>query len=267
MDKKLKGQCAIVTGASSGIGQAIAIELALNGADVAINFHSNDEGAADTLQQVQNAGAKGILIKADVGREAEVLRMYEEVYKEFNTVDILISNAGIQKDNPITEMSLEDWQAVLDTNLTAGFLCAREAIKEFQKRSIPQNEKRSAGKIVFISSVHDIIPWGKRTNYTASKGGISMFMKSLALEVAAKKIRVNSISPGAIRTNINDESWKDPEEAKKMLDLIPYKRIGDPEDVAKAAAWLCSDDADYITGATLYIDGGMTLYPSFEEGA
>lgn len=263
-NQRLSGKVAIVTGSSSGIGSAVAIELAKEGAKVVINYHSDEKGAEDTLGKVKEAGSEGVIVQADVSKEEEVSKMFDAARNQYGTVDILVNNAGIQQDDAVVEMSLKEWQRVIDVNLTGYFLCSREAIKEFLKREVDHNNK-AIGKIICVSSVHDIIPWAGHINYAASKGGVLMFTKSLALEVASKKIRVNAISPGAIKTDINEEVWSDPQKAKDLLKLIPYKRIGDPEDVGKVAAWLASDDSDYVTGTTIYVDGGMTLYPGFVD--
>ncbi|MFA5583987.1 MAG: SDR family oxidoreductase, partial [Bacteriovoracaceae bacterium] len=177
-------------------------------------------------------------------------------------VDILIANAGIQKDAPFLEMTLEEWEKVINVNLTAQFVCVQEAVKIFCKN----DPTPSRGKIIFMNSVHQVIPWAGRVNYAASKGGLKLLMESLAQEISHHKIRVNAIAPGAIKTNINKDAWDSPEEEKELIELIPYGRIGDVNDVAKAALWLASDESDYIVGTTLYIDGGMKLYPGFKDG-
>ncbi|MGV3539413.1 MAG: SDR family oxidoreductase [Rufibacter sp.] len=261
--KKLAGQVAVVTGASSGIGQGIAIRMAKEGAKVVINYHSDEEGAQETLKQVEAARGTAIIHAADVSKEEEVAILFAAAKQAFGTVDILVNNAGIQKDASFLEMTLQEWQKVIDTNLTGPFLCARAAAKEFVARGVKNEVSVATGKIIFISSVHDIIPWGGHVNYATSKGGVAMMMKTLAQELAEKKIRVNSISPGAIKTDINRSEWESKEGEEKMLSQIPYGRIGEPDDIARVAAWLASDEADYMTGATLYVDGGMTLYPSF----
>lgn len=261
----LKNQTVLVTGASSGIGQAIAIAMGRHGANVVINYHSDEQGANYTLDEIHKAGGEGLIVQADVSHEDDVLKMFDATFKYFKTIDILINNAGIQKDSTITEMTLQQWQEVINTNLTGQFLCSREAAKFFCKRGTNQYSV-AAGKIIFISSVHNIIPWAGHANYTASKGAETMLMKTLAQELAPNKIRVNSIAPGAIKTDINRKVWSDPEQAKELLKLIPYQRIGEPEDVAKVAVWLASDDSDYVNGATIYVDGGMTLYPAFAHG-
>ena len=261
--KPLNNQNAIVTGASSGIGQAIAIELGASGANVLINYHSDEEGAQKTLEEIEKAGGKGIVLQGDVSKQEDVSLMFEEVKTSFGNLHILVSNAGIQKDSAFTEMTLEEWDQVIQTNLSGAFLASQAAAKAFMQQGIDKEISRAAGKIIFISSVHDIIPWAGRVNYTSSKGGLKMLMESIAQELAPHRIRVNNVSPGAIKTSINEEEWNDDEGVKKMLSQIPYGRIGDPEDIAKTVRWLVTDEADYITGTTLYVDGGMTLYPSF----
>jgi glucose 1-dehydrogenase len=258
----MKGKTVVVTGASSGIGKAIALAFAKQGANVIVNYRSSEKEAFEVAEQIIKDGGNAIAIQADVSNEDEVLDLFKSVIEKFNTIDVLICNAGIQKDNSFSEMSLKEWQKVFDVNLTGYFLCARQAIKEFERNKTTGN-KKAIGNIIFISSVHDIIPWAGHVNYAASKGGVLMLMKSLALEVAPQKIRINAISPGAIKTNINKDVWQDEEQAKDLLKLIPYKRIGEPEDVAEVATWLASDASDYVIGTTIYVDGGMTLYPGF----
>ncbi|MFW5781133.1 MAG: glucose 1-dehydrogenase [Bacteroidota bacterium] len=259
-NKRLIGQTAVVTGAESGIGKAIAIQLAGEGANVVVNYIANTDEAQKVADAAKKAGGEAIIVKADVSKEDQVKEMFSKTIETFGRLDILINNAGIQKDAPIDEMTLEEWQKVIDVNLTGYFLCSREAIKEFKKQEIDENISVAAGKIICISSVHERIPWKGRANYAASKGGIMLLMKSMAVEVAAHKIRVNSIGPGAIKTPINKESWGE------LAQSIPYGRVGDPEDIASAAVWLASDESDYVTGTTLFVDGGMTLYPYLAAG-
>jgi glucose 1-dehydrogenase len=261
---KLQGQSALVTGASSGIGKAAAIALANEGANVVVNCSSHPERGQEVADQIKAGGGTAIVYQADVSKEEEVQAMFQAMYKEFGTIDILVNNAGLQKDSAFVDMSLADWQKVIDVNLTGQFLCAREAAREFLRRGIVPERSVAAGKIICMSSVHDIIPWAGHVNYASSKGGVMLLMKSMAQELAPRKIRVNSISPGAIKTRINASEMETKEEVDKILTLIPYKRIGEPEDVGKLAVWLASDESDYITGATIYIDGGMTLYPGFD---
>ena len=258
-------QTVLVTGASSGIGQGVAIAFGRQGANVVINYRSDEEGANETLKQVKDGGGDGIVVKADVGDEQQVRQMFEKAFETFGRLHVLVNNAGLQKDNTFAAMTLDEWNKVIDTNLTGQFLCAREAIRHFETQPTVGPEEKAVGNIIFMSSVHDIIPWSGHVNYASSKGGILMLMKSLALEVAPKKIRVNGISPGAIATDINEDVWSDEEKKKELMKLIPYKRIGVPEDIAKVALFLASDDSDYITGTTIYVDGGMTLYPGFVD--
>lgn len=263
--ERLANKVAVVTGSSSGIGQGIAIAMGQAGAKVVINYHSDEEGAKETQRQIEQAGSKAVILQANVAKPEDAQKLIDTARESFGTVDILVNNAGVQQDQSFLEMTLEEWQKVIDTNLTGHFLCAQAAAKEFVKRQVKPEEKTSAGNIIFISSVHDIIPWAGRANYTAAKGGLQMLMKTLAQELAKHKIRVNAISPGAIKTDINRKEWESEEGRKKMLTQIPYGRIGEPEDVAKVAVWLATDEADYVTGTTIYVDGGMTLYPSFQD--
>ena len=264
--KPLKNQHALVTGASSGIGEACALALGAGGANVVVNYRSEADEAARVVERIQKSGSRAIAIRADVSCEEEVRAMFAETLKQFGTIDILVNNAGLQRDAAFDEMTLEQWNAVISVNLTGQFLCAREAVREFLRRGVVPEISSAAGKIICMSSVHEVIPWAGHVNYAASKGGIMQLMKSLAQEVAPKKIRVNSIAPGAIKTAINRAAWETPEAEAELLELIPDGRIGLPEDIARAAVWLASDASDYVTGTTLFVDGGMTLYPGFSTG-
>ncbi|HEV7349538.1 SDR family oxidoreductase [Telluribacter sp.] len=266
--KKFQGQVVIVTGASSGLGQACAIHLGSLGAQVVVNYRSGDEEAEETLQEIKKRGGSGFTVQGDVSKEEDVKGIFQRTITEFGKLDVLVSNAGLQVDAPFLDMTLEQWQKVIDVNLTGQFLCCREAARQFiQQKNSNEEDKtnRAIGKIVLMSSVHDIIPWAGHVNYAASKGGVLMLMKSIAQELAPYKVRVNAVSPGAIKTPINKEVWSDESKYKELLELIPYRRIGTPEDVAKAVAWMASDESDYVNGETLYIDGGMTLYPEFSD--
>ncbi|HLK30821.1 MAG TPA: SDR family oxidoreductase [Puia sp.] len=265
MEKKLQNQVAIVTGASSGIGAGVAKSMAAAGATVVVNYPVDaGKAMADAvLAEIIHAGGKGIVAKADVSKEADVQNMFADTIKQFGTVDILVNNAGLQKDAAFEDMTLDQWNFVLSVNLTGQFLCSREAIREFLRRGVDEKRSKAAGKIIQMSSVHEVIPWAGHANYAASKGGVMLLMKSLAQEFAWKKIRINSICPGAIQTPINKQAWGTPEALKELLTLIPYQRIGQPEDIGNAAVWLASDDSDYVNGTSLFVDGGMTLYPGF----
>jgi glucose 1-dehydrogenase len=266
----LEGQTAIVTGASSGIGRGIATALCAAGANIVVNYIGPESDARAVIHEATHCGCahrgKAVAVKADVSDEGQVHAMFAQAIDEFGTVDILINNAGMQQDAPVETMTLAQWHRVIDVNLTGQFLCAREAIREFKRRGVRPEVSCAAGKIICVSSVHEVIPWAGHVNYAASKGGVMLMMKSMAQEVAPWRIRINSICPGAIRTPINRPAWETPEAYNDLMKLIPYKRIGEPEDIARLAVWLSSDEADYITGASLFVDGGMTLYPGFETG-
>ncbi len=262
----LRGQPALVTGANSGIGRAVALGLARAGADVVVNYVSNPADADAVAQEIEKLGQRAIAIEADVSKEDQVNAMFAKAINHFGTLHIAVSNAGLQRDSPFDEMTLEQWDTVIGVNLTGQFLCTRAATREFKRRGVDTRMSVAAGKILCMSSVHQEIPWGGHANYAASKGGIMMLMRSIAQELAPHRIRVNSIAPGAIRTPINTAAWNTTAAYENLMTLIPYKRIGEPDDVARAAVWLASDAADYVTGATLFVDGGMTLYPGFATG-
>ncbi|MFN0316396.1 MAG: SDR family oxidoreductase [Burkholderiales bacterium] len=259
----LEGQRALVTGANSGIGEGVARAMAEAGAKVAVNFVAGPERAQAIVEDIKKAGGEAMALRADVSKEDQVQAMFREVAQAWGSVDILVNNAGLQRDARFHEMSLKDWELVIGVNLTGQFLCAREAVKEFILRGVRPEISSAAGKIICMSSVHDVIPWAGHVNYAASKGGVAMMMKSMAQELAPYKIRVNCVSPGAIKTPINTDAWATPEAEKKLLKLIPYGRVGETADIARAAVWLASDLSDYVNGATIYVDGGMTLYPEF----
>jgi glucose 1-dehydrogenase len=264
--KSLVGQKAIVTGANSGIGRAVAVALGHAGADVVVNFVSREEEASKVVDEIRRCGSKAFAHRADVSSESEVQGMFARAIQTFGAVDIVVNNAGLQKDAPFDELTLAAWDLVMNVNLKGQFLCSREAVRAFKRQGVRKEISSAAGKILCISSVHDVIPWAGHVNYAASKGGVMMMMKSIAQEVAPHRIRVNSISPGAVRTPINVEAWNSREAYNALMRLIPYKRIGEPAEIGRAAVWLASDQSDYVTGATIYVDGGMTLYPGFETG-
>jgi len=262
----LQGQVALVTGGATGIGAGVAKALAAAGASVAINYVTNPELAEGVAGEIRALGGKAMTLKADVSSEGEVQAMFQALCQAWDTVDVLVNNAGLQRDAAFTDMTLADWNTVINVNLTGMFLCSRAAAREMIRRGIRPEVSRAAGKIICISSVHEIIPWAGHVNYAASKGGVHAFMQSLAQEMAPHRVRVNSIAPGAIQTTINREAWGTPQALTSLLTLIPYGRIGVPEDIAKVAVFLASDDSDYILGQTIFVDGGMTLYPEFARG-
>jgi glucose 1-dehydrogenase len=264
MQISLKGQVAIVTGASSGLGAGAAKGLAASGAAVVINYHSQPEPAQKLAEEIIAAGGQAIAVGADVSDEQDVEKLFAETLKAFGRVDILVANSGLQKDAPIADMTLKDWNTVINVNLTGQFLCARAALRQFAKQDIRPDVSRARGKIIHMSSVHQVIPWAGHVNYAASKGGVDLLMRSIAQEVGEQRIRVNSIAPGAIRTAINTKATEGDAE-KKLLQLIPYGRVGEADDVANAVVWLASDASDYVHGTTLFIDGGMSLYPEFRN--
>ncbi|MFI1467833.1 SDR family oxidoreductase [Streptomyces wuyuanensis] len=262
----LKGQKALVTGANSGIGKATAIALGRAGADVVVNYVAGQDAADEVVKEITAAGVRAYAHEADVSDEEQVVEMTRRMVEEFGTIDILVANAGLQRDAALTDMTLAQWQKVIDVNLTGQFLCAREAVKEFLRRGVVPEVSRAAGKIVCMSSVHQIIPWAGHVNYASSKGGVQMMMETLAQELAPKKIRVNAVAPGAIKTPINTDAWDTPDAERDLLTLIPYARVGEPDDIAHAVVALSSDLMDYVVGTTLYVDGGMTLFPGFATG-
>lgn len=262
----LEGQPALVTGANSGIGRAVALGLAASGADVIVNYVVDPEAAEDVAHRIEAIGRRAITIKADVSREEDVRSMFAAAIDHFGTLHIVVNNAGLQRDAPFHDMSLDEWNKVIGVNLTGQFLCAREAVREFRRRGVVKDVSVAAGKLVCMSSVHQEIPWAGHANYAASKGGVMQMMRSVAQEVAPLAIRVNGVAPGAIRTPINRPAWETKEAYESLMTLVPYKRIGEPDDIAQVVAWLASDAADYVTGATLFIDGGMMLFPGFATG-
>ncbi|WP_326793329.1 SDR family oxidoreductase [Streptomyces sp. NBC_00841] len=260
------GQKALVTGANSGIGKATAIALGRAGADVVVNYVAGVDEAEKVVDEIKGFGVRAYAHQADVSQEDQVVDMVARMVEELGTIDIMVANAGLQRDAPTVDMTLAQWQKVIDVNLTGQFLCAREATKEFVRRGVVPEVSRAAGKIICMSSVHQIVPWAGHVNYASSKGGVGMLMQTLAQELAPQRIRVNAIAPGAIRTPINKDAWNTPEAEADLLRLIPYRRVGDPDDIANAVVAVASDLLDYVVGATLYVDGGMTLFPGFATG-
>ena len=262
----LAGQQALVTGANSGIGKAVAFALADAGAAVAVNYVVGEDEAQAVVDCITAAGGRAIALCADASSEEQVETMFEQAIAEFGTLDIVVANAGLQRDAPFEELTLAQWSTVINVNLTGQFLCARAAVREFLRRGPRPDVSRALGKIICMSSVHEVIPWAGHANYAASKGGVMMLMKTIAQELAPRGIRVNGLAPGATRTPINTAAWSTPEAYDALMRLVPYKRIGEPDDIARAVVWLGSDDSDYVNGVTLFVDGGMTLYPEFADG-
>ena len=264
--KLLTGQKALVTGGDSGIGKGVAIALGQAGADVVVNYVDGDDAANGVVEEIKKSGVNAYAHQADVSSEEQVAAMFERMMLEFGTIDVLVSNAGLQRDSAFPDMTMAQWTKVLSVNLTGQFLCGRAAVREFLRRGVVSSVSSAAGKIICMSSVHQEIPWGGHVNYATSKGGIKLMMESMAQELAPKRIRVNGIAPGAIRTPINTAAWETKEAYDQLMTLVPYGRIGEPEDIARAAVWLASDQSDYVVGTTLFVDGGMTLYPGFATG-
>lgn len=253
----LQGRRAIVTGASSGIGEATAKRLGAEGASVCVNYYSDKErpAAEEVAKAAESAGGRAIAVQADVGNEDDVKKMVSQTVEEFGGLDLLVNNAGIEKQIPLLEMSLQDWNAVIGTNLTGAFLCMREAGKVMAAGA--------GGVIVNMSSVHEFIPWPGFAHYCSSKSGMKLLMQTAARELAGKKIRVLNVAPGAIATPINDFVLDDPEAEHAVESEIPLGRMGQPEEIAATVVWVASDQADYVTGTTIVVDGGMALYPKF----
>lgn len=255
-NRPLSGRTALVTGASKGIGSATARRLADDGSAVVVNYSGSVEEAEQLVAEIGRDGGEAVAIQGDVSREDDVRELFARGRQQMGPIDVLINNAGVEKACPLQDMALEDWQRVIDVNLTGAFLCCREFARELIKEGLP-------GVIVNVSSVHEVIPWRNFSHYCASKGGLRLFGQSIAHELAPHAIRVVGIGPGAIATPINEEMLADPEERQKVESQIPWGRIGSAEEVAAAIAWLAGPEADYVVGSTLFPDGGMLLYPNF----
>lgn len=255
---KLAGKTALVTGASSGIGLETAARLGEDGANVAVNYRSDEEGAREAVRRIEDAGSRAVAVQGDVSSEEDVRRLVREVEDSLGAPDILVNNAGTQSERPFLQMSLEDWEKVVSVNMTGAFLVSREIIGGMIERG--------GGVVVNMSSVHQLIPWPRFAHYSASKGGLKLLTETLALEFAGRGVRVNAVAPGAISTPENQEKLKDPDSRASLESLIPWNRVGESSEVAACVAFLASDEASYVTGATLFVDGGMSLYPGFEEG-
>lgn len=259
MYKDLENKVVVITGAATGLGKAMAERFGKEKACVVLNYHSEDSDYKEIIQTIEAAGGKAAAIQGDVTKEEDVKKLLEYAVEKFGTIDVMINNAGIENEVPSEKLTLEDWQKVIDVNLTGMFLASRDAISYMLEHNIK-------GNVINMSSVHDRIPWPHFVHYAASKGGVKMMTETLALEYAPKGIRVNNISPGAIDTPINAEKFNDPQATQEVIDLIPMGYIGKPEQIAACAVWLASEESSYVTGMTLYADGGMTKYPGFQAG-
>lgn len=255
----LTGKVAVITGGSKGIGNAIAKRFGQEKMKVVINYNSDKAGADKAVDQIKDAGGEGVAVQADISSEEGVQKLLDAAVDNFGDLDVWINNAGMENQHPTNDLSLKDWQRVINVNLTGVFLGSKAALNYFLKHN-------KHGNIINMSSVHEQIPWPTFAHYAASKGGVKLFTQTIAMEYAAKGIRVNAIGPGAINTPINAKKFADPEQLAMTTSMIPMKRVGDPEEVAAAAAWLASDESSYVTGVTLFVDGGMTLYPAFQGG-
>jgi len=256
-EQPLAGRRALVTGAATGIGRATAGRLAADGAHVVVNYVGNPDQADDAVKEISEAGGKAIAIDADVSEEQEVQSMFARAREELGgPVDLLVNNAGIEKPFKLVDMPLVEWEKVLAVNLTGAFLCTREAARGMVDAGI-------TGAIVNVSSVHEVIPWPEFGHYCASKGGMKLFAQTVARELAPAGIRVVNVAPGAILTPINQDLIDDAEKRKVVEEEIPLGRTGKPEEIAAAIAWVAGPEAEYVVGSTLFVDGGMTLYPKF----
>ena len=259
MYDSLKDKVVLITGAASGLGRGMAERFGKEQAKVVINYHSDKHDYNAIIDTIKSYGGDAAAVQGDVSNEEDVKKMIDFAVETFGSLDVMINNAGMENQVESHQLSLEDWQKVIDINLTGAFLGSREALKYMVENNIK-------GSIINMSSVHDRIPWPQFVHYAASKGGVKLMTETLAMEYAPHGIRVNSICPGAIKTPINAEKFDDPEQREQVEDMIPLGKIGNPEQIAACAVWLASDEASYVTGLSLYADGGMTLYPSFQGG-
>jgi glucose 1-dehydrogenase len=254
--KRLEGRVALVTGSSRGIGRAIALRLAVDGADVVVHYNRTPEGAREVATAIAAAGRRTHVVRADLARVTEVRRMVTEAVEHFGRVDVLVNNAGLEINAPFAEVTEEDYDRVLDVDLKGVFFASQALVRHL-------SETRRPGKIINISSVHEDLPFPHFASYCAAKGGVRMLTRTLAVELKGMGITVNAIAPGAIETEINRELLRDPAKLRPLEAKIPLGRIGKPADVAAVAAFLASADADYVTGATYFVDGGLAIY--YEE--
>ncbi|KRM93708.1 glucose-1-dehydrogenase [Lentilactobacillus senioris DSM 24302 = JCM 17472] len=255
----LKEKVAVVTGGSKGIGSAIAKRFGQEKMKVVINYNSDQAGAQKAADEVIEAGGNAIIVQADVATEQGVQELLTAAINNYGDLDVWVNNAGLEIKSPTHELSLEDWNKVIAVDQTGVFLGSKTALAYFKKQ-------QKKGNIINLSSVHERIPWPTFASYAAAKGGVKLFTQTIAMEYAKDGIRVNAIGPGAINTPINAEKFADKAQYDQTVNMVPMDRIGDPEEVAAGAAWLASNESSYVTGITLFIDGGMTLYPAFKDG-
>ena len=258
----------LVTGASSGIGRAVAELLGARGAAVAVGYHSGEERAVAVVRAIEASGGRAVAVRGNMGDEADVARAFEEASDALGPLTDCVVNAGVQADAAFADLTLDQWRTVIGLDLDGAFLCAREFVRRLPERGGdagdgPEDPRPPRGSVVFVSSVHAFIPWARHANYAAAKGGVGMLMRTMAQELAAKGVRANAVAPGAIRAPINEDVWGDDVKLAKLLEIIPQGRLGRPDEVAEAVDWLLSGRSDYVTGATLTVDGGMALYPGF----
>lgn len=259
MYKDLIGKTAVITGGDSGLGAATALRLGQEHVNVVINYYKNENAAHQVKQSIEDAGGKATIIQGDISNPKTGDLLVNKAVNTFGDLDIWINNSGIQIQSPTNEVTVKDWEAVINVNLTGTFLGTKAALNYFLK-------KDKKGNIINTSSVHQQIPWPEFASYATSKGGIKLFSETTAMEFAKKNVRINSIAPGAIDTPINAKKFADPAKLKKVISMVPMGTIGKPSDVANAAAWLASNQSSYVTGITLFVDGGMSLYPAFQNG-
>lgn len=255
----LNQKVAVITGGSRGIGRAIAHRYAQEHMKLVINYHDDPQGAHDAVADIQANGGQAVAVQADISKEEGVQALLDAAIENFGGLDVWVNNAGMEIQKPTHQVSLAEWNKVLDVNLTGVFMGAKAALNYWLS-------KNQTGNIINMSSVHQQIPWPTFASYATAKGGVKLFTETIAMEYAPQQIRVNAIAPGAINTPINAEKFADPKQYALTQSMIPMEKIGDPEDVADAAVWLASDQAKYVTGTTLFVDGGMTLYANFQGG-
>jgi glucose 1-dehydrogenase len=255
--RRLEGRRALVTGSATGIGRSTVLRLTAEGATAIVNYVGPSDPADEVVGEVARAGGRAVAIEADVSNEEQVQAMFARAADELGgPVDVLVNNAGVEKPFQLVDMPLDEWNKVIAVNLTGAFLCAREAARGLVNAGEP-------GVIVNMSSVHEVIPWERFGHYCASKGGMKLWAQTIAKELAPKRIRVVNVAPGAIATPINKDVLEDDVKRRAVEAEIPWGRFGEPEEIAAAVAWLASPEAGYVTGTTLFVDGGMTAYPGF----